>query len=124
MSGNNLINMTLINTKQLKVDKYMRNSIQYKIIMPVVIFEIISIIIFFIYVYHANMPNTKLRYALEVILPVDTANAIAGSIALISFGFISTFSFGMILIVILVCRRVIIRPIKSVLQAHEQIRLG
>ena len=113
-----------MNTKELKVDKFIRNSIQYKIIMPLIIFEIVSIITFFIYIYNTKMSNTELGDVLEVILPANTTNSISGSIALISFGFMFISSLGMILIVTLVCRRVIIRPIKSILEVNEQIRLG
>lgn len=102
----------------------MKNSIQYKIIMPLILFEIILIIIFSIYIYNAKMSNAALGDVLEVASPVDTANSTSRPIALISFGFITISSLGMILIVILVCRRVVIRPIKSILEANEQIRLG
>jgi twitching motility protein PilJ len=64
------------------------------------------------------------RGALEVIIPVGEADSISSIIALRLLGFIGLPLLGMTLLIAIVYRRTVLRPINSISETNERIRSG
>lgn len=64
------------------------------------------------------------RGALEVVIPVDEANAVYGGVILKLVGLIVLALLGMALIIIFVCRKAVVKPIKTMSETNERIRAG
>ena len=64
------------------------------------------------------------RGALEVIIPVNEAASVSTSIAIKLFGFIGLPLLGLALLMAIVYRKTVLRPINSISETYERIRAG